>query len=96
MPIYSTDGVYISYAIGKVLTAWRNGDAILIAADLLKATDKLDARQNIAIDYTDPDTEETGHMSSSQYKIRHTAGYKLGRVVSVSYTHLTLPTTPYV
>lgn len=91
MPIYSPEGVYISYAIGKELTAWRNGDAVLIVADLLKATDKIDARQNIAIDYTDPDVEETGHMSSSQYTVRHTAGYKLGKVVLPMFLQTGVP-----
>lgn len=81
MPIYSTEGVYISYAIGKELTDWINGKVALVAGDLLKATDKIDAQESIAIDYTDPETEESGHMSSSQYKTRITTGYKPGKVV---------------
>ena len=94
MPIYSTDGVYLSYAIGNDLGAaggvWRNADAVLIATEL-QATDKLDAHQNLAIDYTDPETEETGSMSSSQYKTRHTTGYKTGRVVLPMFLQTGVP-----
>ena len=90
MPIYSTDGAYISYAIGLDLTAWRNADAVLIATEL-QATDKIDAHQNIAVDYTDPETEETGHMSSSQYKIRHTTSYQIGKVVLPMFLQTGVP-----
>ncbi len=91
MPIYSTDKAYISYAIGKELTAWRNGDAVLIAADLLKATDKIDAQQSISVDYTDPETEETGHLSSSQYKVRHTTVHQIGKVVLPMFLQTGVP-----
>ena len=80
MPIYSTDKAYVSYAIGTDLTVFRNADAALIATEL-QAIDTLDALKNLAIDYTDPETEETGQMSSSQYKIRHSTGKKIGKVV---------------
>ena len=90
MPIYSTDGAYISYAIGTDLTAWRHADAALTAA-LVQATDKIDAHQNIAVDYTDPDVEETGHLSSSQYKVRHTAGYKTGKIVLPMFLQTGVP-----
>lgn len=80
MPIYSIDKAYISYAIGTDLTAWRNADAVLVAGEL-QATDVLDALKNISIDYTDPETEEVGHMSASQYKTRITTGYKEGKII---------------
>ena len=90
MPIYSTDGAYISYAIGLDLDAWRNTDAVLIATEL-QATDKIDAHQNIAVDYTDPETEETGYMSSSQYKIRHTTSYQIGKIVLSMFLQTGVP-----
>ena len=90
MPIYSTDKAYLSYAIGTALTAWRNADAVLVAGEL-QATDKIDAQQSIAVDYTDPETEETGHMSSSQYKIQHTTGYKSGKVVLPMFLQTGVP-----
>ena len=90
MPIYSTDGAYISYAIGTDLSAWRNGDAVLVATEL-QATDKIDAHQNISVDYTDPETEETGHMSSSQYKVRYTTGYQIGKVILPMFLQTGVP-----
>ena len=57
----------------------------------LQATDKIDAHQNIAIDYTDPESEETGHLSSSQYKVQHTAGYKIGKVVLPMFLQTGVP-----
>lgn len=81
MPIYSTDKAYISYAIGiDIDTTYRNDDDDLVAAEC-QAIDTLDAQQNLAIDYTDPETEESGEMSSSQYKTRRTTGKKIGKVV---------------
>ena len=80
MPIYSIDKAYISYAIGTSLTAWRNGDAVLVAGEL-QATDILDALKSISVDYTDPETEEVGHMSASQYKTRITTGKQIGKMV---------------
>ena len=80
MPIYSTEKAYIAYAIGTDLDAFRNSDVALTVTEI-QATDKLDALQNIAIDYTDPETEESGQMSSSQYKTRRTTGKKIGKVI---------------
>lgn len=80
MPIYSTEDAYIAYAIGLALSAWRNGDDPLIVTEV-QATDLIDAQQNISVDYTDPETEETGHISSSQFKTRHTTGYQKGKVI---------------
>lgn len=84
MPIYSIDNAYLSYAIGLDLTAFRNGDVPLTAGEC-QATDLLDAKQQIAIDYSDPETEEVGHMSASQYPIRYTTGYKQGIISIPSY-----------
>jgi len=41
--------------------------------------------QNVAIDYADPETEEVGLMSASQYKSRYTIGYRPGRIVLPTY-----------
>ena len=80
MPIYSIDKAYLSYAIGTDLSAFRNADAALTASEL-QATDVLDALKNISVDYTDPETEEIGHMSASHYKTRITTGFAIGKVL---------------
>ena len=90
MPIYSTDKAYIAYAIGLDLTAWRNADVALALAEI-QALDKLDALQNIALDYTDPETEESGQMSSSQYKTRRTTGKKIGKVILPMFLQTGVP-----
>ena len=80
MPIYSPENAYIAYAIGLDLSDWINGKAVIVVGEL-QALDKIDLRQNIAIDYTDPETDKTGHMSNSQYAVRYSTGKKRGKVI---------------
>lgn len=76
MPIYSVDNAYMSYATGDDLTAWDNAYAALIEAEL-QALDKFDITTNqVGVDYSDPETEEVGYMSTAQYPIQSTTGYK--------------------
>ena len=80
MPIYSIDKAYLSYAIGIALSDFRNSDNPL-AANEVQATDILDALKSISVDYSDPETEEIGHMSASHYKTRITTGQAIARVL---------------
>jgi len=76
MPIYSIDNCYISYAIGTDLTAWDNVYAVLLLAEL-QSVDKLDVTANqVSVDYSDPIIEEVGHMSTAQYPVQISTGYK--------------------
>lgn len=81
MTIYSADKCHVTYAIGADIdTTFRNDDDALLLAEI-QAIDKIDARQNVEVDFTDPLTEPAGSLSGSHYVTQHTTGYRIGKMV---------------
>ena len=47
-------------------------------------------------DYYDTTVDEAAVKANADYMAKHLKAYGWEYIVAVSYTHLTLPTTPYV
>ena len=99
MDFWSNNPEHINPRIAELSDMATKGEATQeqVEEELHKTKERAKANQGLRTKdetwYEDDFSNHQGEMDSYKW---HSVGYGEGRCIAVSYTHLTLPTTPYV